>query len=221
MAVYTNPNIEIKFENGSYGIYARSFLDVGSLVLIEHVFYGTLEEAHALLHLDDVLRKTLHPRTYTDSDPETNAKKITMNAFQFDNELVIGSGISKFNHRCKPNAYLTLVDHIDNNKFYGVYTTAKVAPGDEITLDYFNGHSEFHDKIIKQHGITCSCTPESLKHARIRASIELDLATRFRERQKEFINLQVDQYLSKHEKEIDAFKKKIRKFIQNNIKIVF
>jgi hypothetical protein len=142
-----------------------------------------------------------------------------MNAFQFDTDYVIGAGITKFNHACRPNAYLTTVDHVNDTKFYGVFTVTKVAAGEEITLDYFNGHNEVHDMMTKKHGISCSCTQESLKNALARAKIELNLATAFRDQYTNLINFHVDQHFNEHGKRIDMFRKKIRAFAKNKIRV--
>jgi len=79
--IYTNPNSEIKYEkeSDSYSVRAKADLDVGSLILIEHVFSGSSIEAHALLFLDDELRELRAPDTEP-GDSEANELKISMNA---------------------------------------------------------------------------------------------------------------------------------------------
>ena len=219
--LYTSPSVEIRFQNDSYSIVALTDLDVGTLVLIEHVFSGNKIDMHALLFMDDDLRKALYPRYAEDDmlDSEKNHEKITMNAFQFGDDMVIGSGVCKFNHACKPNAYLTMVDNVENIKFYGAFIVARVKAGDEITLDYFNGHAEFHDSMMAQHGLSCSCTQESFAKSRARARIELNLASRFRKAQEDTINTYVDHHLAKHGHEIARFQKEIRRFAAKNIQV--
>ena len=51
--LYTSPSVEIRFQNDSYSIVA--------LVLIEHVFSGNKIDMHALLFMDDDMRKALYP----------------------------------------------------------------------------------------------------------------------------------------------------------------
>ena len=222
--VYSDPDVEYCMRDGAFSVRAKADLDVGKLVLIEHVFSGTNREMHALMYVDDGLRRTLYPRRDDDGDEaaagdsERNAKKISMNAFDFRGDMVIGEKICKFNHACKPNVYLTWVDNVDDVKYYGVWTVAKVKRGDELTLDYANGHAEAHDAMKAQHGFACSCTTQALDSARVRAKIELALATKFTRMQEGRINPLVDAHICRWGKDVSRAQSVVRKFAKNNIR---
>ena len=162
--VYSDPDLEYCMRDGVFSVRAKADLDVGRLVLIEHVFAGNNQEMHALMFIDGGLRCALYPRCDTDAndaaagDSERNAEKISMDAFNFRGVLVIGDKICKFNQACKPNAYMNSVDKVDDVTFYGVCTVAKVKRGDELTLDYANGHASVHDLSRAQHDFECACT---------------------------------------------------------------
>jgi len=132
--------------------------------------------------------------------------------------MVIGEKISKFNHACKPNAYLNWVDNVRNVKYYGVWTVAKVKRGDELTLDYANGHAEAHDAMKAQHGFACSCTMQAMHSARVRAKIELALATKFTQTQRGLIDPLVDAYLMRWGNAVSRAQSVVRKFAKDNIR---
>ena len=223
--VYAHPEVEFRKHEGAFSVRAGADLDVGTLVLVEHVFSGSQTEMHALMYLDAGLRRALHPRHERDDeadaagDSETNGEKISMNAFAFDDDLVIGDKVSKFNHACKPNSYMSVVDRIDDVKFYGVWTVAKVGRGEELTLDYANGHADAHDVFAIKHGVVCACTPRTLEGGRARAAIELDLATSFTTQARErFIAPHVDAYLREWEAPMAEAHKEVRRFARENIR---
>ena len=221
--VYSNPNVVIHHdENGMFSIRAKTDLDIGSMVVVEHVYSGTFIEMNALLILDDKLRRSLYPRCALDQDNALdvtkNAMKISLNAFGFGEDMVIGNYVCKFNHACKPNAYMNCVNQVNNTKFYGVWTVAKVKQGDELTLDYINGHSEYHDTMKEQHGFTCSCTKKDLDGARGRAKIELSLATKFTRNNTTLLDKMVDIHCHRWDPEMHKAHKKVRDFAKNNIR---
>ncbi len=223
--VYADADVEYRMEDGAFSVRAKADLDVGRLVLVEHVFSGSNLEMHALMFLDGGLRRALYPRCDVGSsdeaaagDSEKNAKKISMNAFDFRGDMVIGDRICKFNHACKPNSYLSWADNVDGVKFYGVWTVAKVRRGDELTLDYTNGYAHAHDGMKAQHGFACSCTPEVIARARARAKIELGLASKFARAHRDRTNGLVDAHLQRHGKAVSKAQSAVREFARNNIR---
>ncbi len=227
-SVYVSPDVEFCLRDGAYSVRAKADLGAGTLVLVEHAFAGTPRELHALLFLADALRRALHPRTDGDAamDSEKNGEKISMNAFDFDGDTVIGDRICKFNHSCKPNAYLTWVDRVacaasPGVNFYGAWTVARVKSGDELTLDYTNGSAdqEQHDANREKHGVVCSCTERAVRGASARAAIELDLATKFTREHKPFITALVNTYLDRWGPKMKAAHAEVREFARKNIRV--
>ncbi len=89
-----------KRENLTYGLgyYATEFIAIGTLVLIEHVFSGSLRDAVRYINHDQEAWKGLYPRQSNDIH-----EKVWSNAFGNDKSLIIGASSSVFNHACSPN----------------------------------------------------------------------------------------------------------------------
>lgn len=233
-SVYESPGVRFCKRGGQFSVRAETDLDVGALVLVEHVFSGTYPELHALLFMDERLRRELHPRSAPAEegggrdddeddddagDSERNGEKIAKNAFDFGGDMVVGARICKFNHSCKPNAYLNVVDHVRNLKFYGVWTVAKVRRGEELTFDYANGHGEAHDAMRDQHGFVCSCSAEDVARCGARAKIELGLATSFALARREEVGVHVDAYLDRWGPKVSAAQARVRKFAREHVRV--
>lgn len=194
--VYKNRDVEFVFRDGSYSVRAKSDIPAGTLVLLEHVVYGNMADMYSAVMTDTVLLESLYPREKDASDHE----KIHMNVFGFeDNVLVLGDKISKFNHCCRPNSYLTHGDTIGDDRTYAVFAFARVKRGEELTFDYTNGHSEAHDTMKNQHGYSCKCTAEDVAKSPKWSEVARDLAHRFRDEmaKDKTIPRLVDLYFSK------------------------
>ncbi len=94
--------------------------------------------------------------------------KAHYNMFTFsEDKVIIGRTISKFNHGCWSNCLVTKLDNImleDKTivDSYGVYTTANVAKGEELLIDYSYGSIRSHNKIREEIGSDCNCDDEKL-----------------------------------------------------------
>jgi len=176
--VYQSPNVEFQLsETDSYSVRAKVDIRAGTLVLLEHVVYGKRKDMHGALMLDEGLRTSLYPR---DAD-SSNEIKINFNVFSFNGDLVIGDKITKFNHACRPNCFLTTADRVNDDYIYGAWTIKSVKAGDELTFDYTNGTADIHSETKAMHGFECGCTETDLKRAEKRAEIEFALVNTFRD----------------------------------------
>jgi hypothetical protein len=166
-------------ESGSYSVRAKTDLSAGTLVLLEHIVHGEMKDMFAALMIDNNLRDTLYPRT---SPPSSDELKIGFNAFSFNGVIVLGNKISKFNHACHPNSFLTTADRVKDEYIYGVWTVAKVKAGEELTLDYMSGRAaDLHTDAKAKYGFACDCTENDIKRAAMRLKVEFALANKFRD----------------------------------------
>ncbi len=94
------------------------------------VVYGTIQDTHAALMTDYDLQDTLYPRT-TESNLDT---KLSFNMFCFNGVHVIGDEISKFNHSCNPDSFLTAADHVNDDRVYGVWILGNIKAWCVITV---------------------------------------------------------------------------------------
>ena len=144
---------------------------------------------------------SLYPRQYgksLDDIIQIIGKKIHLNVFGFENNvLVIGNIVSKFNHSCHPNCRMDIVDKVNNDRFYGIWTHKKIEKGMELCIDYVNGGSiEYHNKMNQLLGTNCLCTPEYILKNIKRSRIMMDLASTYRKNMEIYIHQMVDLYLS-------------------------
>lgn len=220
-SVYLSNDVEINYKDDFYSIKATRDLPVGHLVLIEHVLWGETNDLVNGVMRDKSLFKSLYPRHCYTKNIQNAIQKTTKNCFIFDKSHVLGNVISKFNHSCVPNCHLDFVDHVDSNKFYGVWTHRKVVQGDELTFDYVNkGDVSFHNTMKKLHQFCCKCTDDYILDNSKRSKIHVDIGAHFRDRDTSLINTIVDTYLansigrqvSKRQKEL---KQEIKMAIKN------
>ena len=195
--VYQNPLISIHHDpiKDFYSIVANEDIPVGTLVLLEHPIVGKETTLMAGLLIDTYLGKELYPRT--DKDPKYSVhEKINYNMFKFNNDLVLGSTVSKFNHSCTPNSHMTQVDDLDGNKIYGVWTHRKVFKEQELNIDYVNhGDTNYHDDIKRKHHFHCECTREYIQQNTARSQVHLNISNAFCSRDQAFIHASVNAYL--------------------------
>lgn len=168
--VVLHDDIEFKLsDNGAFSVRAKVDLRPGKLVLLEHIVYGNMEDMHAALMHDFSLCDTLYPRTAT----VDNSTKISFNMFSFNGIYVLGDKISKFNHSCNANAFLTVADRVNGDYIYGVWIVANIKAGEEVTLDYTSGGDvELHDNNKEKHNVKCDCTDIDFKRASARMEIK-------------------------------------------------
>lgn len=207
--------IDYNDANDSYSIVAKEDIDVGELILLEIVVWGTRKETivASIIH-DKDLCKELYPRT-TD-DP---GEKMRMNMFQFGEDYVLGRVFSKFNHSCIPNCHMDAADFVNDTCVYGMWTHKKVKAGDELTIDYINrADVEYHDLMKSQHGFQCSCTAEFISTNDKRSGIHVKLGAKFRERDQKLITYLVDRFFTfgngRHHLRHVAMAKKVEKRVR-------
>ena len=196
-------NIYVHNNNGYYSIKAKNNIKSGTIVLIEHVIaHRDIAMIHNTLVHCDKLREDLCPRkNECPTTKELITKKIRENMFVFSNNLcVLGDMCSKFNHSCNPNCFITCVDSIqDKNseyccEFYGIYVIKKIKKGEELFLDYSNGHKSHHEKYSKYFGLVCDCTDHDKRLKR--SNIQFDIVQSYIKKDKKFITQITDEYIS-------------------------
>ncbi|KAJ3263149.1 Deformed epidermal autoregulatory factor 1 [Chytriomyces hyalinus] len=136
----------------------------GSVLLIEHVVFGTHADISKALRTDTALAQALHPRspemmrktpdanggdvraTKEVSEAEFMNAKIDSNAFCGpDGSMRLGPSVTRFNHSCDPNAIVryvyeeTVYKHRQGYRkdgFAVVYACKDISPGEEICYQY-------------------------------------------------------------------------------------
>jgi hypothetical protein len=195
--VYTSSDIEIDYTNDAYSIVAKKDLPVGHLVLIEHVLHGDINILLNGVLTDQNLFDQLYPRQFQVQLDEFQQaiEKTESNCFMFRDGHVLGNILSKFNHSCKPNCHLDIIDFVNTDKFYGTWTHRKVSKGDELTFDYVNkGDVQFHESMKENHHFTCDCTESYILANDQRSKVHVNLGTFFRNRDNKLIHRLVDAY---------------------------
>jgi hypothetical protein len=206
--MYWNPDVELVYQDGNYSVMARKDLAAGTLIMLEHVISGNIAEVIGAVMVDNTLLEQLYPRTeYSILDMRARniaaQTKMEMNAFRFDDAMVIGNMFSKFNHCCDPNCHMAKADKpnlggcIGCVPIYGMWVMSKVHQGTELTIDYTSGHAEVHDKQKKIFGWNCPCTKASLAASKnmVRTEIRMNICSKMAELQQDFIRPTVDAYL--------------------------
>ncbi|KAJ3232581.1 Deformed epidermal autoregulatory factor 1 [Chytriomyces hyalinus] len=133
----------------------------GSILLIEHVVFGTHADISKALRADTALAQALHPRSpemmrktlegdtraaKPVSDAEFMNAKIDSNAFCGpDGSMRLGPSVTRFNHSCDPNAIVryvyeeTVYKHRQGYRkdgFAVVYACKDISAGEEICYQY-------------------------------------------------------------------------------------
>ena len=99
--LFLNDNVEIHFENDYFLVQAKNDIPNGTLILIEHVIHGNFQ----------YLMSVVFQRRIAQFIIQAIGKKIELIVFGFeDNILVLGDTFSKFNHSCRPNCRMDIVD---------------------------------------------------------------------------------------------------------------
>ena len=196
--LYLNESVRVHFENDFYSIRATTDIPSGTLILVEHVIHGDFQYLMSALFFNPELRDSLYPRDDEKEIGQAIGKKIELNVFKFEDDiLVIGDIFSKFNHSCRPNCRMDIVDRINNERFYGIWAQKKIEKGNELFIDYVNGGSvSYHKSMMEVLGATCSCTPDYIIQNVKRSQIMMDLASTYRKNKKDFIETLTDTYLS-------------------------
>jgi hypothetical protein len=162
--VYLNELIAIKEEDGYKKVIANHDIVSGTLLLIEHVYSGSLNDCYLLIRDNEYFYNVLHPRTNSwekeknnNDNSEVSLEKTVYNCIgkNLDN-VFIGDYMSKFNHACVPNSiffsaiskkYNDLIVH-----YIAVCSTSNIKKDEEITIHYGfdRGHNSSDD-------FTCLC----------------------------------------------------------------
>ncbi len=190
--VYEHTAVEYRKIDGAYSVYATKDIPVGTLILMEHVLWGTHKQCFQALRQDKRLVADLFPRTPN----ATIEDKLDYNSFIFFDHFVLGDRFSKFNHSCTPNCYMGLADKINDEQIYGMWTVQNVPAGTELCIDYVN-HSnvEYHLSMKKKHGFTCKCDDAFIMLNDQRCDVRVNLGKTFRDREQDSIAKKVDQYM--------------------------
>jgi len=194
--LFKSDAIALRYENEQYSVRATRDIKTGTLVLLEHVISDeNMGKVIASVMTDKSLCDDLYPREAT----ADASKKTSMNVFRFGDENVLGNFFSKFNHSCIPTCHMDSADKLEMDKcfdirVYGMWTHRNIKAGDELTIDYVNGHGEVHDLLSEHFGFACKCTKEFIGQSKKRADIHKDLGERFRKNDEVRIQEIVDRY---------------------------
>lgn len=159
--VYLHPNVSIQRVNNFSSMIANNTIKKNSLLLIEHVFTGSIDQCHFLVQENEYLYNELHPRNQKWSEMTNNAakeiiakKKVSANGFMHSaTEVILGDTVSKFNHSCTPNSLCFKAGESKINGFVfnyiGVFACKDVSEGEELKINYggirgHNGEDDFH-----------------------------------------------------------------------------
>lgn len=191
--VYEHNAVEYRKKDEAYAVFATKDIPVGTLILMEHVLWGTEKQCIQALCQDQRLAADLFPRTFN----ATIKDKIDYNSFMFFDHYVLGDRFSKYNHSCTPNCYMGLADRINGDQIYGMWTVQNVSAGTELCIDYVN-HSnvDYHFAMKKKHGFTCNCDDTFIMLNDQRCNVRVNLGSTFRKREQDNIAKKVDQYMT-------------------------
>lgn len=162
-----------KTEDGKLAIYATEYLPEGTLLVFEQAVVGSNDYIKScLMHRNDIA-KELYPRNTEDLQC-----KINHNAWEWEDDLYIPLHttktnaicpyISKFNHKCAPNAWVETLciskflyeeEYDAMMNFMGgivVYAVDDIEPGEEICINY--GYQIGHEEINPNFAWKCDCT---------------------------------------------------------------
>ena len=167
--VYKHSDIDFIYnvKNDSYSVVANKYIPVGTLLILENAIIGTNEYIYTVLNNRKELVKELYPRNSSDSynfiPKEKVMDKIHHNVWEWndvkspislEDMSALCPAISKFNHSCKPNAFVRCFSNKEENEdekevlpieykgYIFIYSTSNILEGEEITVSYgFNiGH---------------------------------------------------------------------------------
>ncbi len=164
--VYKHSDIDFIYnvKNDSYSVVANKYIPTGTLLIVENAIIGTNEYIYTVLNNRKELMKELYPRNSSDSynfiQKEKVMDKITHNVWEWNDSnspisledmSALCPAISKFNHSCKPNAFVRCFsnkeeENNDKKEYKGyifLYSVDNILENTEITVSYgFNiGHS--------------------------------------------------------------------------------
>jgi len=167
--VYKHPAIEVQGDDHYKMIVATHDIQVGELLIIEHVFHNTELICEVIIQHNEYLFNQYHPRKIKWSDSIENIQdirheKFLHNAFNLNKKCIITDLITKMNHSCDPNCCIYI--HTSGNDtrpssngsitfdtivFAEIYALQTIPKGYEITLSYSptTGHSNVRDFICK------------------------------------------------------------------------
>jgi len=172
--IFKHQNIDFIYniKNDSYSVVANKYIPIGTLLILENAIIGTNEYIFTILKNKNEIIKELYPRDICDSfnvlPKEKLMDKISHNVWEWndtkspmslDNMSALCPAISKFNHSCKPNAFVRCFSNQEmkeneNEQYKGyiyIYATSNILESTEITVSYgFNiGHSYLQNKNLK------------------------------------------------------------------------
>lgn len=181
--VYKNPKIEICDENNYKSIRAIDDIKIGELLLIEHVFAGSMANCHILVEHNEYLFNMYHPRSINFTDIENKftsvQEKISHNCFGLENnDKLITDTITKINHHCDPNCVVYIQEKYEikntHTIFMELFAIRNIKKGTELTISYgpVTGH---------ERDFVCNCgkeLPERKKIFSIISSLAKELSIR-------------------------------------------
>ena len=171
--VYKNSDIDFIYniKNDSYSVVANKYIPAGTLLILENAIIGTNEYIYTVLNNRKELIEELYPRNSNDSynfiPKEKVMDKITHNVWEWNDAKspisledmsALCPAISKFNHSCKPNAFVRCfsnkeIEEVENEikEYKGyifIYSVDNILENSEITVSYgFNiGHTYIQNR---------------------------------------------------------------------------
>lgn len=166
--IFIHSAVVVDTVNNYKSIKAKDDIDENQLILIEHVFTGSVKTCQFLVANNEYLYDELYPRTtkWKDDSEENRYQqayiKLNRNSFFSDivngeQEIIFGDTVSKMNHSCYPNcavqALYTCKLNNMNVKFIVVYSINSIKKSEELTFMY-DFESRAHGK---EDDFQCQC----------------------------------------------------------------
>ena len=246
--IYFNNKLDLKYQNDFYSVIAKKNIPKGTMLLIEHPLqYENNIDMLSNVIFDTALNETLYPRDIPENPEQSSgishalrgksnsmgfvpgitydtsmSTKINKNVFLFDKDYILGNIFSKINHSCKPNTYMTNIDYVKNEKYYGLFAIQDIAENEELTLDYCQiNDKKKHAIMMEYHNFPCDCTSGDIKKKIIFIEERKKLCEKFIESVNPIIHSLVDNYVeSSNFSEIMLNRSKAKILLKDRIRII-
>lgn len=196
--IFFDKKIKMKFIDDNYSVIADQNIKAGTLLLIEHPLQSeSMIDIMCNIICDPSLNKSLYPRnTIVSSKCDLSiGQKLEKNVFKFGKNYILGNMFSKINHSCKPNCHMSEVDHVNDQIYYGLWSTQDIIANEEINIDYCQTDDvKFHKSMSRYHNFKCDCTIDYIQKKNVIVKNRVDLCHKYKI-DKPIIKYHVDKYM--------------------------